>query len=288
MLASKLSLTHFRSKPSVRTVLCAVLLTIGSLSTANGGPSLFEIAKRDPLSLLPSMQDLLKNAETSAREEVGHDFVNNVINACNYSDEVLNKYRPHMYMVGLQEVARHDMQLAYDLAKAGYPEKVWRPALDGFTKANTRILQRQLVHRGSLDFYHIKTLMRPHEKALVRALEFYRKKSRRDLIEFSSAEVCGGDYIGFFNVRTSPPRGNLRIIREYFFQLCVAAKIDPYSINCDMWLTPAQKAEFPQGVYRYRVKWPEGPEECGKSEFTSNTEQIIAVAIEKTNKACER
>lgn len=276
----------------MRTVLFAVLATVSCLSTTYAASSLFEAAKRDPLALVPSMQKLLKEDEAAAAadEESKVDYQNDDVNACNYSDEVLNRYRPHLYMVGLQEVARHDMHLAQDFAKAGYPESVWRPALAAFTKANVLILKGELRRGGNLDYYYIKKLMRPHEKTLVRKLEAYRKQAGREMVKFSSSPFCGGDFIGFFSIKTSPSGGYLRIIREYFFQLCVAEKIDPYSVDCDMWLTPTAKGEYPQGTYRYRVKWSDGPEECGKSDFLldKQNDYIFNVAVERTNKACEK
>ena len=264
-----------------RSIAVAVMLSlpIAQVALSEEQASLIDSAKRDPLGLMQRFKAAWEQFpdEISAGANAPRIFQ---LDSCLYTDDVLNKDRDHNFMVSLQETAGRELLLASELKRAGYPETSWRAALDDFIKAEVAIISKRQVDGKDFNIASIKKLMRPQEKAFRRVLNEYRRSSRKRLPQFDDVPFCGGDFIGFFKVKTSPRGGTVRLIREYFFQLCRLAGIDPYSNKCDMWLAASASAEFPQGVYRYVAHWGDGAEECDKADFTPKKEiELLEVTI---------
>jgi hypothetical protein len=212
------------------------------------------------------------------------------VDTCMYTDE--NRQDPEAtYMDGLRIIARNDVRLSKDLADAGYPPAAWREPLNRLTRKQVEILSQRYAGGQSLDIAAIKSLMRPHEDLLLRTLNTYRKQSAASLPEFETSTSCGGDWIGFVKVITAPRGGSVSLIREYFFQLCVALGKAPYSSECDMWSAAGTSAQFPQGTYRYLARWLDGSDECSRVELVNagaSVDRAQVNTIRQTGISCSK
>jgi hypothetical protein len=97
-------------------------------------------------------------------------------------------------------------------------------------------------------------------------------------------------FVGFVKLKSSPDGANIRIIREFYYKLCQATGIQPYSDNCNKWSVVASTRDVPGGIYYYLVSWPNGHAECDRIEFTGATpeEDDKTITIRQSGKGCAR
>jgi hypothetical protein len=212
------------------------------------------------------------------------------VDTCMYSDDI-DRDKDKAFMDKLRTIAWTDVRIAKDLTDAGYPSSVWREPLNKLTERQIDIVSRRFSAGQSLDIAAVKKQVRPYEGVFLQVLNTYRRQSAARLPEFDTSEQCGGDWIGYVKLNTSPRGGNLQVIREYFFQLCRLAGKAPYSSECDMWSPADADTQFPQGTYRYLAHWANGSDECNKVVFVNNGADIDKVqtnTIRQTGNACAK
>ncbi len=151
------------------------------------------------------------------------------------------------------------------LTKSKYPAEVFEAPLDELMRA---LVSTLVVHanKRALEISSVKKSMLPHERKFVAVLDKYRA-SKGGLPKVISPGGCGGDWIAIVTAKTNPPGGSVKVMREFYYQLCKANSIRPYSDDCDKWDRVTPKTTFPAGMYRYRVKWGNDPEECSRMYF---------------------
>lgn len=219
------------------------------------------------------------------------------INTCDFA---LNPdlYAPsadnaYQLILWLQSIAGLEGYLEVELASDRYPENVWREQLDNLVRRAVEVaITRVKAKRSPRDeVFEMAQEILKEKRELLGALEKYRKSTNVKLRRYTiHTDYCGGDYIGFVEVRPRPSDGTVKLILEHYFKLCEAQKIDPYSAKCDMWFI-ADK-EVPAGTYRYLASWRDNVDECNKVELNSNdasrTGKITPFIIKQTKQACVR
>lgn len=177
------------------------------------------------------------------------------------------------------------------LRQHGYPDYVWKGELTKYTNRLAERVVKSYKQGKAIDINDIKKISMPLERQFVVTIDNYREKHLTKLPKIELTEICGGDWVGLFKVRTLPRSGSVRLIRDFFFTLCEKANINPYSEKCDMWTDVGAGTELPQGTYRYHVKWSRDEEECGKRDFLrrSKADDIAeTMTIRKSERTCTR
>lgn len=190
-----------------------------------------------------------------------------------------------------QAASLYHYRVARALAKAGYPETVWKTPLARLTNARMDVLADRRKRRlDLLDDNSVRTPVVAYERQLVEALAGYRARHAPALpAPADLPPACGGDYVGFVRIATDPAGGAVRLIREFYFKLCGAMGIPPYSDRCDKWTAAAGGTQVPIGAYHYSARWPDGHSECDRIEVDANpdTEGQI-VKIMRSGRVCSR
>lgn len=152
------------------------------------------------------------------------------------------------------------------LSVAGYPEEVWRAALEQVVTGRFAVLNAQLQQGGDLiDENSIRSPILVFERRLISKLDAYRMRNNPSLPEPAPfQELCGGDFVADVALETEPAGGFVRLVREFYFDLCRVIGIRPYSDDCDAWMSVGVRQEFPVGIYRYIASWAGEHTECGR------------------------
>lgn len=146
---------------------------------------------------------------------------------------------------------RQRANLAYEvvrlkrlIARLGYPESVWRPAL----------LALEEEGREEFDVYQ-----GGHLERLSETLNAYRRRSAPALPKTSVVGGCGEGEVGV-RIATRPRNGRVRLIPVFFYKLCQIQKIDPDDPRrCDHWRESAEGALLDlSGDYIYQASWSDG------------------------------
>jgi hypothetical protein len=193
-----------------------------------------------------------------------------------------------LFLTWVMETAFYNFQTAKDLEEAGYPEQVWRPALDRLNKARVDVL---LDHRRKgldlSDETSVRKPIIPQEKQLVAALEAYRVGHPWLPPPEPVSEGCGGGFVGDVRLATDPAGGVIRVIRDFFFKLCAASQIPPYSDQCDKWVVAAADEPILVGLYYYTARWPDGHTECDRIDISADAETSgRVVKIAQSGRTC--
>jgi hypothetical protein len=197
--------------------LAVVFISSCSLSNAQQA-SLTSAAFADPRKYVQESIAGYNKKIKSARQKKPSTFE---INMCMYHDE--DRATPnYLLIVFLEKIAEFDSAYANELTMAGYPESVWRAPLDEITQKQIDVVVRRNKNNESLDYGEIRKEVLPLERKLVAALQRFRKQSSKRLPSYSIGweSGCGGDYIGYVRVRAVPAGGAVKVIREFYFQLC--------------------------------------------------------------------
>ena len=248
-------------------------------------------AVNDPMAVIKTLKDVYTKLHKF--EPPQYEFY--LINTCMYSDDDRGT-NDHQFMVNLYAIAGIEIETAWGLIHAGYPEAVWREALDSLTRRQVAVNAQRLKQGRSLrDITLIRKAVLQQERELLGVLEKYRRQSSNKMPQYEIGDngMCGGDWIGFVQIRTLPRNGTVRLIREHFFQLCALSKRDPYSAECNMWSYAGPTSAFPQGTYRYLARWGKGVEECNKVELVHSGEdavrgRVMISTIRETKQPCAR
>jgi hypothetical protein len=278
-----------------RLVLFSTILFFASFRFAPSQESLpiRTEATSDPIAVVRVMKEVHRKLKLPVLFETNH------ISLCDFTlqdDSYSNQAkRDHNYMLVLylSSVAGTEVRLEQDLKAAGYPESVWRNAVDNLTKAQIDSGLKRIKQNKPLNDVLTRAGAAQQERDLLAALETFRRRSAKKLPQFQiDSDACGGDYIGFVKIRTLPKNGAVKLIREQFFQVCALRERDPYSTQCDLWFSAGPDQDFPVGTYRYLARWGEGPEECGKVDLSHPGSEAdgrtIFKTIQETKAACIR
>jgi hypothetical protein len=212
------------------------------------------------------------------------------IDSCNYTDE-WGQTPDDDFVIHFAHIAGHYVHMRGLLTAAGYPEQVWDMILRRLVRAQLDEIVRRRNQR--LDFRNINEVRQPalpYERRLASAMNEYRAQTGQALARPDVWKACGGDYVGFVKIKGSPEGANIRLIREFYFKLCQATGIAPFSDRCDKWSLITATRDVPGGVYYYQASWSNGPIECDRIEFTGagGGEDDKVVTIARTGKACQR
>jgi hypothetical protein len=278
-----------------------MMLALPFVAASAEGQSIRQTAMSAPLGIIATLKQVKARDLAHLRGDQGERiaaFQMNHISLCDFvlSDEThstqAKRDRTYMLMVFLSSVAGTELQLEHDLAAAGYPETIWRKPLEQLTKAQVELAAQETQRGKSL----LNVMAPPPEiisskkTDLLAALEAFRLQSTKKLPRFEvDSDFCGGDFIGLVNVNTSPAGGIVKLISEYFFQVCLLQKMDPYSDNCNMWLSTST-SDFSSGTYRYLAKWKDSAEECGRIDLihpgSSRASRAVSKTIMKEGRPC--
>jgi hypothetical protein len=190
-----------------------------------------------------------------------------------------------------QHVAEEHVHMRQQLYANGYPAESFRDALAGITLAYIREIERR--RNAGLDLRDnagIKRAILPYEQRLAASMTRYREQTDGTVARPTVWQQCGGDYMGFVKIKAQPDGGTVRLIREFYYKLCQASGIRPFSDDCDKWSVIASTRDVPGGIYYYVVSWPSGHTECDRIEFTgaSPNEDDKVVTIRQSGRGCTR
>lgn len=177
------------------------------------------------------------------------------------------------------------------LLAEGYPGRVFvGPMLAVTTNYLSEIVRRRNNGLDLRDTAGIKRVTLPFERQLAERMNSYREQFDPSLAQPTVWEHCGGDYVGYVKLKSSPGGATIRLIREFYYKFCEATGIEPFSDSCDKWSVIASTRDVPGGIYYYLVSWPNGPTECDRIEFTgaNPSEDDKIITIEQSGKGCAR
>lgn len=168
---------------------------------------------------------------------------------------------------------RQRANLAYEvvrlkrlIARLGYPESVWRPALLAIEEEGQDAFS---PHEGG------------HLQELSETLDAYRRRSAPALPKTGVVGGCGEGEVGV-RIATRPRNGRVRLIPVFFYKLCQVQKIDPDDPRrCDHWRESAEGALLDlSGDYVYQASWVDGTRHSGRLSLT-NLEYGQTITISK-------
>ena len=232
---------------------------------------------------VPVVAAMARNEPRSRGGEIAIDF-------CMYNSE-WGETRDDDFLEHFQHIVQMRVAMSKSLLAKGYPAQVFAAPLLAISSAYLREIDRR--RKGGLDLRDnqgVKAAVLPFERQLAERMTAYRKASAPDLATPTVWTKCGGDYVGYVKMKSAPDGGSIRIIREFYYKLCSATGIPPYSSGCDKWAVIPGNRDVPGGIYYYVVNWPNAPEECDRIEFTgaSPDETDKTITINRSGRACAR
>ena len=263
------------------------LLSSTSIGHAQKAATLYDRAVRDPYAIVQSMKEIKKKTDDLSTKT--YPF----INTCMY--EIMksaDSRRDSIFLDHLNSIAGSELLMARSLSNASYPEELWRDDLTELTKKQVSTLAAWRA--AGKDLGNITAFRKIHfasETALINKLNAFRKATNNALPELlqDNSPDCGAGPIGSVRLALSPSGGTIKVIPEFYFQLCQRTVAQPYSDDCSRWQVAGSTLQIPVGTYRYLARW-RLMEECGLVDFSTEgvDEEVKRHVIKQTHKACEK
>jgi hypothetical protein len=249
------------------TLLAMLLLAAGAASAQTSKALLRSSAGEQYLTLKRTFQKMVDEGEIDVpvfRDQgavdlmdcsLGHSYLGSATGG-----DVSSRTRQ------LADLAYEIVRLKKLMAKLGYPESAWRPALS------------EIEEDGQERFDPVEG---GHLRKLSETLNAYRRRSAPSLPQTMVEGGCGEGEVGI-RIATRPRNGRVRLIPVFFYKLCQLQKIDADDPRrCDHWRETAEGALLDvSGDYIYRASWPDGVQRNGRLSFT-NLEDGQTVTINK-------
>jgi hypothetical protein len=239
------------------------------------------------IKVLVKLKDTLPRYEEDEETSFSrHELVD--LTSCAYSDQS-SQDPERSFLINFEAIASYESRVSYDLLAAGFPKSVWESSLDRLTSARIDEIVSRLKTGGDLtDINSIRNATLAFERSLIAVVTRYGQLHhvRAQVI---SSESCGGDWIGYVKLATSPAGGIIKLIREFDFKLCSVSDADdhqPYSSKCDLWTRIAPETEIPQGTYYYQIEWPNASIECDRIKLITTSDDPETVTISSSGKPC--
>lgn len=164
-------------------------------------------------------------------------------------------------------------------AVGDYPENVWRPKLIEIED----VWMRRVIARHKDPSIRSGDATDSALVNLIASLNRYRSTHRnnpklRPLVPYDG---CGAGETAA-TIKTVPPATRLRLIPEFFAQICEQNN-RPTPPACPYWIDVPKSDVSVSGVYRYIVNWPGTPERIGKIDFDKllKTGELNVVEIKR-------
>jgi hypothetical protein len=212
------------------------------------------------------------------------------IDWCMYNLE-WGETRDDDFLEHFEHLARQRVNMSKLLLANGYPGNVFGGALVTVTvRYLSEVVRRRKEGLDLRDNQGIKSVVLPFEQELADRMNSYRTQFAPGLAQPNVWRKCGGDYVGYVKLKSAPAGATIRLIREFYFKLCQASDIQPFSDACNKWSVIPSTRDVPGGIYYYLASWPDGRRECDRIEFTGATpdEDNKTITINQSGKGCTR
>jgi hypothetical protein len=211
------------------------------------------------------------------------------IDWCNYNSE-WGETADDAFLEHFEHIVHQRVHMSREILAAGYPGTAFAGALATVAvRYLNEIVRRRNNGLDLRDMAGIKRAILPSERALAERMNSYRQQSDPSLARAALWEQCGGDYVGFVKLKSSPDGASIRIIREFYHKLCQATGIQPFSDKCDKWSVVARSRDVPGGIYYYLVSWPNKWTHGVRSHRGATPDESDKViTIRQSGKGCAR
>jgi hypothetical protein len=89
-------------------------------------------------------------------------------------------------------------------------------------------------------------------------------------------------------ISTDPKGAEVQLIPSGFFYVCEANHIDPYSAQCNYWVSVQDAGNILAGRYLYKARWRDGLISCGSLTFLTDLERHKAITLRKPELAAKQ
>jgi hypothetical protein len=196
------------------------------------------------------------------------------LNTCRRGGEYLGRLAPaDPQAQAFAEIAYADVAWSNELEKLGYPASVVQPALARY--------ERRQVDAAIADPNSKTILGGQSAVALKRELRAYRAAhgDLPDVVWSSEVGCTGGGGGSYVSIATDPAGAQVLFIPMFFYQVCLAEKIDANNpATCPHWVEAiAGKLEQVEGNYLYRARWSDGKLRTGTLRFDTAKDGTITL-----------
>jgi hypothetical protein len=171
----------------------------------------------------------------------------------------------------LFEIAKTVIQFRNGMHGAGYPENTWKSDLIYFEDESVKSLINVLANSDTKQIFDDKG---EYFESLITKLNMYNKTENKKLPRLLSRDGCGAGEFPV-DIITQPLARILRLIPDFFAQVCINKNKTPEINGCIYWRDfPAKTSIGVSGLYQYEALWSDGTIRRGKVDFDKLKERV--------------
>lgn len=161
-------------------------------------------------------------------------------------------------------IAKTVVQFRNGMHGAGYPENTWKTDLIYFEDESINSLISVLANSDTKQKFDDKG---EYFESLIAKLNTYNKTENRKLPQLLSQDGCGAGEFPV-DIITQPLARILRLIPDFFAQVCITKNKTPEINECIYWRDfPAKTTIDVSGLYQYEALWSDGTIRRGRVDF---------------------